>query len=172
MSRHAGPQRPVPRRRVWGIALGTAVLLVLALGGQGTYAAFSDSATVTGGAFTSGSVAMPINGQCVDPSGTSVTIQWSNVDVRYRYRAQVLNASGSVIGTATVANNAVAGGTQTLVIAPGQHGTKSGGFLRENYTVQIRSEIGSEWYSPAITVPISYEPIIVLVVPLPYLRCG
>lgn len=151
-----------------------AILVGLLLTTPGTLAVFTDEANVTtrADAFTSGVVAAPTNGRCVDPNGRSAIVEWRNVDVGYRYFVEVVSASGSVIGTTTVPNNGAAGTTQTLEITPGQYGTKSGpygAYGREDYTVRVYSEVGSEWRSSSIPVPIFYDRYLFLG---SYIQCG
>ncbi len=146
MSRHAGPRRPVPRRRVWGIALGTAVLLVLGLGGRGTYALFTDTATVTAGsapstAFTSGSVPKPLL-TCKENSGANVTISFP-ASTQYTYTA-VLDNGGRAI---TVSAD---GTPRTITISQAQ--APSGLLSTTTYTVTVTATLtGTAWFARATT---------------------
>ena len=84
-----------------------------AMGATPTVAAFQDTATTTSG-YSAHTVLPPDSVTC---SGggllASLTYTWPNKDVRYTYKVDLVNSSGTTVNTATKVNNGTAGANQS-----------------------------------------------------------
>ncbi len=76
----------------------------------------------------------------------SLTFVWPNQDARYTYRVQVEKPAGSVVSTATVANNGTLAASEH-VLSLGTLGSLLG--VSSTFTVRVRSELAAtSWITP------------------------
>lgn len=149
------------------VVLVATVVGLLLSGVQGTSAAFTDTASVRSGGFDAATVQPVTGARCTDPFGKSAVIEWRNVDTRYDYLVEIHDASGKVVGSATVRNAGPVGTTQSLEIRPGEYGVRGGAVVvRRTYVAHVVPRLGA-WTGSAVPVPFFLDDIFFD----PYVQC-